>query len=154
LDVHDIRSHFPALEREHAGRPVAYFDGPGGTQVPRAVVDAMTEYMYGHNANRRWAYPSSAETDEAVATARAKMAVFLGCRPADVVFGPNMTALAYHLSRTLATVLRPGDEIVVTRLTLEETGSGSGVRRERGAVSDDRRIARHGRLRGGPGTED
>jgi cysteine desulfurase family protein (TIGR01976 family) len=116
LDVHDIRSHFPALEREHAGRPVAYFDGPGGTQVPRAVVDAMTEYMYGHNANRRWAYPSSAETDEAVATARAKMAVFLGCRPADVVFGPNMTALAYHLSRTLATVLRPGDEIVVTRL--------------------------------------
>jgi len=116
MGLDDIRAQFPALERVHAGRPVAYFDGPGGTQVPRAVVDAMADYLFGHNANRRWAYPSSAETDATVASARATMADFLGCRPEDVVFGPNMTTLTYHLSRTLARVLEPGDEIVVTRL--------------------------------------
>jgi len=114
--VDDIRSHFPALERVHAGRPVAYFDGPGGTQVPRVVVDAMAEQMFEHNANRKWAYPTSVETDATVAAARNTMADVLGCAPDDVVFGPNMTTLTYHLSRSLARILEPGDEIVVTRL--------------------------------------
>ena len=58
-----IRTHFPALERTHNGRAVAYFDGPGGTQVPRTVVDAMTEYLFHHNANTHWAFPTSHETD-------------------------------------------------------------------------------------------
>ncbi|MBA3854970.1 MAG: cysteine desulfurase-like protein, partial [Gemmatimonas sp.] len=57
------RQHFPALQRTHNGRPVAYFDGPGGTQVPRMVVDAMTQYLLHHNANTHWAYPTSLETD-------------------------------------------------------------------------------------------
>jgi selenocysteine lyase/cysteine desulfurase len=65
-----IRSHFPALERRYNGRPVAYFDAPGGTQVPRQVVEAMVDYLYHHNANTHWAYPSSAETDAAIAYAR------------------------------------------------------------------------------------
>jgi selenocysteine lyase/cysteine desulfurase len=59
-----IRCHFPALERRHNGQPVAYFDGPGGTQVPRQVVEAMNDYLYRHNANTHWAFPTSHETDE------------------------------------------------------------------------------------------
>ena len=66
----EIRSHFPALGRVHEGFPVAYFDGPGGTQVPRAVVGAVSEYLYRHNANTHWAYPTSAETDELLERSR------------------------------------------------------------------------------------
>lgn len=116
LPVDEIRGHFPALEREHAGHPVAYFDGPGGTQVPRRVADAVRAYLIDSNANRRWAFPSSAETDAVVEDARSAMADFLGCGADDVVFGANMTSLTFHLSRTLARELSPGDEVVVTRL--------------------------------------
>ena len=78
----EIRSHFPALERRHDGQPVAYFDGPGGTQVPRRVVEAMTDYLYHHNANTHWAFPTSQETDEAIADARQALADFLNASPA------------------------------------------------------------------------
>src|ERR671913_1928506 len=83
----EIRSHFPALERVHEGFPVAYFDGPGGTQVPRAVVEAMSDYLYRHNANTHWAYPTSAETDELLEAARSSLADFLNASPEEVVFG-------------------------------------------------------------------
>jgi cysteine desulfurase family protein (TIGR01976 family) len=116
VSVEEIRSAFPALTREHAGETVAYFDGPGGTQVPRSVVEAVSDYLTRHNANRGWAYPSSAETDDTVERSRSAMADLLGCRPADVAFGPNMTVLTYLLSRTLGRSMGPGDEIVVTRL--------------------------------------
>src|SRR5881397_2865835 len=66
LSTDEIRSHFPALTREHDGRAVAYFDGPGGTQVPRAVVESVSDYLYHHNANTHWDYPTSAETDELI----------------------------------------------------------------------------------------
>src|SRR5918992_6008036 len=112
--VFAIRSHFPALERRAAGRPVAYFDGPGGTQVPRAVVEAMSDYLYHHNANTHWRYPTSAETDEAIAAARASLADFLGGAPDEVAFGLNMTTLAFHLARGLARDWKSGDDIVVT----------------------------------------
>jgi len=114
--VAEIRAAFPALERRHAGRPVAYFDGPGGTQVPGLVVEAIAEHLLHHNANRGWAYPTSAESDAAVAQARDAVADLLGCRAEDVAFGANMTTLTYHLSRTLGRRLQRGDEIVVTRL--------------------------------------
>ena len=68
--VEEIRARFPALERRHAGRPVAYFDGPGGTQVPREVADAMTDYLFHHNANTHWRYPTSEETDALIAASR------------------------------------------------------------------------------------
>ena len=68
----EIRARFPALARRHAGHPVAYFDGPGGTQVPQAVVDAMAEYLLHHNANPHWRYPTSEETDRLLAGARAR----------------------------------------------------------------------------------
>jgi selenocysteine lyase/cysteine desulfurase len=72
-----IRAQFPALSRTHAGLPVAYFDGPGGTQVPRGVVDAMTDYLYHHNANTHWAFPTSEETDRLLQEAREVLAAFL-----------------------------------------------------------------------------
>jgi cysteine desulfurase family protein (TIGR01976 family) len=116
LDLPAIRRAFPALERLHEGRPVAYFDGPGGTQVPRVVADAMTDYLFHHNANTHWKYPSSIETDAALEAARETMAVFLNGKPAEVAFGQNMTTLTYHLSRALGRGWGPGDEIVVTEL--------------------------------------
>ncbi len=112
----EIRSHFPALERVHEGHRVAYFDGPGGTQVPRAVVEAMSDYLYRHNANTHWAYPTSAETDELIERSRASLADFLGAAPDEIVFGANATTLAFHVSRTLGRTFEPGDEIVVTEL--------------------------------------
>src|SRR5687767_5069491 len=110
----EIRSHFPALERTHNGRPVAYFDGPGGTQTPRAVAEAMVDYLYHHNANTHWNYPSSAETDAMLARAREAMADFLNAAPDEIYFGANATTLAFHTSRAIGMTLAPGDEIVVT----------------------------------------
>jgi cysteine desulfurase family protein (TIGR01976 family) len=116
VSVTEIRSHFPALERVHNGYPVAYFDGPGGTQVPRYVVEKMTDYLYHHNANTHWAYPTSAETDAALAHAREVYAEFLNASPSEIAFGANMTTLTLHLSRALSLNYEPGDEIVVTEL--------------------------------------
>jgi cysteine desulfurase family protein (TIGR01976 family) len=112
----EIRSHFPALERRHRERPVAYFDGPGGTQVPRAVVEAMADYLLHHNANTHWRYPSSRETDGMIEGARQAMADLLGADPSEVAFGANMTTLTFHLARGLGRGWGPGDEIVVTEL--------------------------------------
>src|SRR5687768_6351752 len=108
--VSEIRSHFPALARVHNGYPVAYFDGPGGTQVPRFVVERMSDYLYHHNANTHWAYPTSAETDAAIEYAREVCADFLNASPAEIAFGANMTTLTYHLSRALGRNYSTGDE--------------------------------------------
>jgi cysteine desulfurase family protein (TIGR01976 family) len=114
--VDEIRAHFPALERRHEGFPVAYFDGPGGTQVPAAVADAMRDYLFHHNANTHWRYPTSEETDERIAGARVALAEFLNGRPDEIVFGQNMTSLTFHLARALGREWMAGDEIVVTEL--------------------------------------
>ena len=114
--ISEIRSHFPALELVHNGYPVAYFDGPGGTQVPRYVVEQMNDYLYHHNANTHWAYPTSAETDDALAHAREVYAEFLNASPTEIAFGANMTTLTMHLARALSPDYKPGDEIVVTEL--------------------------------------
>ena len=111
-----IRSQFPALERVHNGHPVAYFDGPGGTQVPRAVVEAMSDYLLHHNANTHWAYPTSEETDRVIARAREALADFLNATPGEIAFGQNMTTLTFHLSRALGRGWYEGDGIVVTDL--------------------------------------
>ena len=111
-----IRRQFPALGRRHQGHPVAYFDGPGGTQVPARVVDAMSDYLLHHNANTHWAYPTSHETDAALLGARAALADWLGGRPEEIVFGANMTTLTFHLGRALGQGWRKGDAVVVTEL--------------------------------------
>lgn len=114
--VEEIRSHFPALKRVHNGRPVAYFDGPGGTQVPTQVVETMNDYLYHHNANTHWEYPTSNETDEIIEESRKALADFLNAEPSEIAFGLNMTTLTFHLSRALGRQFQPGDEIVVTEL--------------------------------------
>jgi cysteine desulfurase family protein (TIGR01976 family) len=116
LSAEEIRPHFPALTRTHNGFPVAYFDGPGGTQVPQAVVDAMADYLSHHNANSHWNYPTSAETNAIIVAARQSLADFVGGTPDEIVFGANATTLAFHISRALAPLLSSGDEIVVTEL--------------------------------------
>jgi cysteine desulfurase family protein (TIGR01976 family) len=112
----EIRAAFPALERRHEGFPVAYLDGPGGTQVPRVVVEAMADYLLHHNANTHWAFPTSEETDAALANARRVLADFVSASPDEIVFGPNMTSLTFRVSRALGRRLGHGDAIVVTEL--------------------------------------
>src|SRR5689334_18266932 len=119
--VAEIRKHFPALERVHNGHAVAYFDGPGGTQLPRHVVEQMSDYLYRHNANTHWAYPTSAETDALLLAAREALADFVGGAADEIAFGANMTSLTFHLARAIARGVRgrplgPGDEIVATEL--------------------------------------
>jgi cysteine desulfurase family protein (TIGR01976 family) len=112
----EIRALFPALERRHHGHAVAYFDGPGGTQVPRSVAEAVRDYLLHHNANTHWHYPTSEETDRILAEARASVADLLGAAPPEIVFGANMTTLTFHLGRALGRGWGPGDEVVVTEL--------------------------------------
>jgi cysteine desulfurase family protein (TIGR01976 family) len=146
--VEEIRRHFPALERVHGGRPVAYFDGPGGTQVPRQVVDAMADYILHHNANTHWAYPTSAETDAALHAAREAFADFLNAGPDEVAFGANMTTLTFHVARGLARAWGPGDEVVVTELDHHaNVAPWEAVARERGlALRVVRMLPEEGRL--------
>jgi cysteine desulfurase family protein (TIGR01976 family) len=116
ISTAEIRAQFPALEREHNGYPVAYFDAPGGTQVPRVVVDAVTDYLLHHNANTHWEYPTSHETDAIIESARHTLADFVNASASEIVFGPNTTSIIYHLSRALGRTMGPGDEIVITEL--------------------------------------
>src|SRR5712671_8135893 len=116
ISTEEIRNQFPALERRHNDHPVSYFDGAGGTQTPRVVVDAVADYLLNHNANTHWEYPSSHETDAMIESARAACADFLNSSAPEIVFGPNTTSMIYHLSRALGRTLGPGDEIVITEL--------------------------------------
>lgn len=116
FDVEAVRARFPALKREVAGRPAVFADAPGGTQVPFEVIEAMTAYYKRSNANRGGEFITTIETDEIVESVRSAVADFLNCDSSEVVFGPNMTTLAFALSRSLVRELEEGDEIVVTRL--------------------------------------
>lgn len=130
-----IRSHFPALARREGTYPVAYFDGPGGTQVPRRVADAMTDYLLHHNANTHWAYPTSAETDALLSESREVLADFLGASAGEISFGANMTTILFHLSRAIGRMLQPGDEIIVTELDHHANiAPWQALAKERGAV--------------------
>jgi len=116
LDLAYVRAQFPALGQTVNGHPAAFLDGPGGTQVPQRVIDAISDYLRRDNANTGGAYATSRRTDAMIAEARAAMADFLHCGADEVVFGPNMTTLTYAMSRAIGRDLKPGDEIVVTRL--------------------------------------
>jgi cysteine desulfurase family protein (TIGR01976 family) len=133
--VDAIRAQFPALARREGDHPVAYFDGPGGTQVPRSVVDAMTYYLLHHNANTHWAYPTSAETDALLMQARETLADFLGATAGEIAFGANMTTLLFHIARAIGRGLQPGDEIIVTELDHHaNVAPWQALAKERGAV--------------------
>jgi cysteine desulfurase family protein (TIGR01976 family) len=135
LTLDMIRVRFPALDRKHNGYPVAYFDGPGGTQVPREVVDAMTDYLFHHNANTHWVYPTSEETDAMIADSRRAVADFLNASPDEIAFGANMTTLTFHLARALGREWKAGDEVVITELDHHaNVAPWRALERERGIV--------------------
>jgi cysteine desulfurase family protein (TIGR01976 family) len=114
-DLTVLRARFPSLARGD-GRPFVFADAPGGTQVPGSVNDAMSGYLATSNANTDGAFATSRETGDIIALARRAGADLLGCATDEVVFGQNMTTLAFALARALRHVLSAGDEVVVTRL--------------------------------------
>jgi cysteine desulfurase family protein (TIGR01976 family) len=132
----DVRSQFPSLGQTLDGRPVVFFDNPGGTQCPQAVIDAVTHYLARDNANHGGAFATSRRSDAMLADAHQAMADMLGAASADeIVFGANMTTLTFGLSRALGRCLSPGDEIVVTRLDHDaNVGPWLHVAADRGAV--------------------
>jgi cysteine desulfurase family protein (TIGR01976 family) len=111
LDVHALRRRFPAL-----ASGAAYLDGPGGSQAPQEVLDAMADYLSTSNANLGGAFPTSARSDELMERAHAVAAEFMGTEPEGIAFGANMTTLNFLLAHAVARTLDPGDEIVVTEL--------------------------------------
>ena len=111
LDLTAVRSRFPALASE-----AAFFDGPGGSQVPQSVIDAVAGYLRESNANLGGAFPTSRASDDVLERARAAAADFTGGEPEGIAFGANMTTLNFQLAHAVARTLRPGDEIVVTEL--------------------------------------
>jgi cysteine desulfurase family protein (TIGR01976 family) len=111
FDVEAVRARFSAL-----GSPLAFFDGPGGTQVPDSVIDAVARYFREFNANVGGEYETSRRTDALIAQARLTAAEFLGCAPEETMFGANMTTLNFALTRTTARTWREGDAVLVTQL--------------------------------------
>lgn len=120
FDPMSVRARFPALSVEQGGRPLVYLDGPGGTQVPRSVIDAVSGYYRDMNANEGGAFVTSRRSDAMHAEAHAAAADLLGAAsPDEIVFGANMTTITFHLSRSIGATLSRGDEIVVTTLDHE-----------------------------------
>lgn len=134
LDLSWVRSQFPSLSQTVNGRPAIFFDGPGGTQVPQRVIEAISDYLRHNNANTGGAYATSRNTEAMIANARAAMADFLGCAADEIVFGPNMTTLTYAISRSIGRELRAGDEIVLTHLDHDANISPWRALEEHGAI--------------------
>jgi cysteine desulfurase family protein (TIGR01976 family) len=134
LDLAWIRNQFPALAQTVDNQPAIFFDGPGGTQVPQRVIDAIGSYLTRSNSNTHGAFLTSQRTDETIEAAHAAMADFLGCDPDEIVFGANMTTLTFAISRAIGRELQPGDEIVLTRLDHDANFSPWKALEERGVV--------------------
>ncbi len=134
LDLAWIRGQFPALAQKVGSHPAVFFDGPGGTQVPQRVIDAIGDYLIHSNANTHGAFATSARSDATIAEAHAAMADLLGCDPDEVVFGPNMTTLTFAISRAIGRELSAGDEIVVTRLDHDANVAPWRALEERGVI--------------------
>ncbi|WP_066067027.1 cysteine desulfurase-like protein [Neobacillus soli] len=114
--IKEIRNQFPALKREFNGGEVVYFDGPGGSQVVKSSIEAITKYMENGGANLHGSFPSSHETEEIIANAKAIISDFLNVKPEEIAFGANMTTLALSIARALGRKWGKGDEIVVTEI--------------------------------------
>jgi cysteine desulfurase family protein (TIGR01976 family) len=134
LDLSRVRAQFPSLSQTVAGQPAVFLDGPGGTQVPQRVIDAIANYLKNDNANTCGAYATSRRTDAVIANARAAMADFFNCDKDEVAFGPNMTTLTYAVSRALGRELGPGDEILLTHLDHDANVSPWRALEERGVT--------------------
>ena len=116
LDVASIRRRFPALERQVGGAPAVYLDGPGGSQTPDSVAEAVADYLLDANANVGGPFVTSIDTEQLLHDAHAAAADFLGCTEEEIVFGANTTTINFLLAHAVARTLEPGDEIIVTEL--------------------------------------
>jgi len=134
LDLTWVRSQFPSLAQSVNGQSAVFLDGPGGTQVPQRVIDAIADYLAHSNANTCGAYATSRRTDAVIARARAAMADFLSCDKDEVAFGPNMTTLTFAVSRAIGRELGPGDEILLTHLDHDANVSPWRALEERGVT--------------------
>ena len=134
LDLAWVRSQFPSLTQTVNGQSAVFFDGPGGTQVPQRVIDAISDYLKYSNANTCGAYATSRRTDALLTEARGAMGDFFGCDKDEVVFGPNMTTLTFALSRAIGRELGPGDEILLTHLDHDANISPWRALAERGVI--------------------
>jgi cysteine desulfurase family protein (TIGR01976 family) len=134
FDIGWVRAQFPALRQDVNGRPAVFFDSPGGTQVPERVIHAMRDYLVCSNANTHGAFATSRRSDEIIAHAHVAVADLLGCDAEEVLFGPNMTTLTFALSRAIGRDLKPGDELIVTRLDHDANVAPWVALEEHGAV--------------------
>jgi cysteine desulfurase family protein (TIGR01976 family) len=134
LDVLAIRAQFPSLAQTVNGDPAVFLDGPGGTQVPQRVVDAISNYLSRDNANSGGNYETSSRTDRMLLEARRAMADFLGCDWDEIVFGQNMTSLTFMISRSIGRELNAGDKILLTYLDHDANFSPWKALEERGVV--------------------
>jgi cysteine desulfurase family protein (TIGR01976 family) len=134
LDPSWVRAQFPALRQTIDGHPAVFMDGPGGTQVPQQVIDAIADYLARNNANTHGAYLTSHNTDRIIEDARAAMGDFLNCDVDEIIFGANMTTLTFAMSRALGRELGRGDEIVLTLLDHDANFSPWKVLEEKGVV--------------------
>lgn len=134
FDIQWVRSQFPSLKQLVNGHAAAFLDAPAGTQMPQQVINAVSEYFENSNANTCGAFATSRRTDAMIAGARAAMADFFNCDPAEVFFGPNMTTLTFALARGIGREMNPGDEIIVTTLDHDANVAPWRALEERGVV--------------------
>jgi cysteine desulfurase family protein (TIGR01976 family) len=146
-DSERCRRDFPALRRTVAGNELVFLDGPGGTQVPTAVIEAMTDFYQSCNVNTHGNFPPSREVDRRMEAARATLATFLGAvGPQCISFGHNMTTLNFALSAAIGRTLQPGDEVLITQLD-HEANRGPWLRlKERGVVIKEVKLNDSGEL--------
>lgn len=116
LNVKEIRKEFPSLNEKFGGKKAIFFDNPGGTQVPKRVIDAIKDYMIRKNSNTHGVFETSILTDRTIEEAHRAGADFLGAEPGEIIFGQNMTTLTFHISRSIAKEISQGDEIILTKL--------------------------------------
>lgn len=119
FDIDYVREQFPAMSKTANGHAAAFLDGPGGTQVPRSVVDKMVKYLYYHNANSGGAFVTSEESDAMFADAHSVLADFFGCNKDEVAFGENTSTINFKLAMAIVRDLKPGDEIIITDMDHE-----------------------------------
>ncbi|MFN7116461.1 MAG: cysteine desulfurase-like protein [Saprospiraceae bacterium] len=142
-----IRQQFPALYRQHNGKPLIFLDGPAGTQVPQMVIDAISDYYKNSNANTHGQFLTTQETDAIMDATRENLAAFLGAEDAHCIsLGQNMTTLNFSLSRAIGRMLQPGDEILITQLDHEANRGPWLTLREQGIVVKEVRLLPTGAL--------
>lgn len=147
LDTTTIRSHFPSLHKVHQGHQMIYLDGPGGTQIPEPVIQAIVKYYHHSNANSHGVFANAIETDQVIHQMRESVATFFGAEGPDTIsIGQNMTTLNFSLARAMARIFKPGDEVLITQLDHEANRGPWLTLREAGVKVREVALLKNGRL--------